>query len=1097
MFDKDTSKLIAAAPSLDGLDHEDLPKRLTNAYTSIVSARIRLRELAQAPSISEDAQILVREMQRLAFANEAFVSAAPERENRASAAFVAGAAHHVSLMAKRVSAKETVSTRLLINSISPEVSATLLFLIAEATADAAEMAKAISLPDHDSIERRVLVAITDLAKGDLKKITEIDYANIIVDASEDPVQSACTGLLYLLLTGLTMLANELLGLEPTTRELIHSTEIFTKVKNLCTQNIEVPQNFYAGSAISAYTGPRHLATLMLCVAKDLAPAAIVSIEPPNGPDAGQWTSMMKSIALRRPFLWRNHRSAVDSGYLKTGISSVVSFPTGAGKSTLSELKIASVLLSGKKVVFLAPTLALVEQTAKALKETFPLTAVERERGNPSLENEATIELPAISVMTTERCLSLLGYKQENFSEVGLLVFDECHLLHPGKTDKSRRAIDAMLCVLNFVFAAPSADLLLLSAMMKNTDEIANWIETVTERRCLALSLTWKPTRQVRGCVVYEADRIEELKHVLNTARAESTTKSVPAAIGKLLTAKPKALFSLQQTWISKERDNYLLLPLLDKEIPLSTSKNWYLTPNGNEVAGELAMASANQGLKTLVFVQTVPLAISAMNEIRLKKQGPPIKLNASELEWLEDTSMELGDFSYSYISMNESGEIDSLAVCHHALLLPSERYLHESLFKRRDGVNIMIATSTLAQGMNLPSEVVIIGGDSRFEDKANKLEQLEAHELLNAAGRAGRAGESSYGFVLVVPSKVVHFQDGNNEIHNHWNALQTIFAQSDQCVSIDDPLTALIDEMQIASQDQSTLLKYFISRLPVGNDDDIDKPARLILGKSLAAYRAKAANNEAQFNSSISAILAARKINIAANNLTWMDRLAAATGVPVAVVSVMHTSLKDVNFPDFSTMSTWLNWTLKWFEFYPQLFTVLMRDSTLSSIFGEKVFNDLQTDHARGAYALSYLEKPLHLWMAGATLSDIELAMGTKPGKIGNCNNARKFVLKLVPEIAFAFSLPLSIIVARKTATGDMDIDLPGLGLETLSSCIREGFDVPEKLALRAVLKGRLTRVAVHREFELIRSAVTPPLGPENIGGAMSRIREARTASKF
>jgi hypothetical protein len=41
MFDADTVALIAAAPHLDGLDLTTLPQRLTNAYASIVAARIR------------------------------------------------------------------------------------------------------------------------------------------------------------------------------------------------------------------------------------------------------------------------------------------------------------------------------------------------------------------------------------------------------------------------------------------------------------------------------------------------------------------------------------------------------------------------------------------------------------------------------------------------------------------------------------------------------------------------------------------------------------------------------------------------------------------------------------------------------------------------------------------------------------------------------------------------------------------------------------------------------------------------------------------------------------------------------------------------
>ena len=135
------------------------------------------------------------------------------------------------------------------------------------------------------------------------------------------------------------------------------------------------------------------------------------------------------------------------------------------------------------------------------------------------------------------------------------------------------------------------------------------------------------------------------------------------------------------------------------------------------------------------------------------------------------------------------------AASHHGLLLREERELHEALFKRPDGIDALFATSTLAQGMNLPSEVVIISGDSRFDPGADKMKKLEAHELLNAAGRAGRAGEGAQGFVLLVPSKVIDFDDQNNQISGHWMELQAIFEQADQCLVIEDPLRNLLDQI--------------------------------------------------------------------------------------------------------------------------------------------------------------------------------------------------------------------------------------------------------------------------------------------------------------
>ncbi|TIU14371.1 MAG: hypothetical protein E5W53_30730, partial [Mesorhizobium sp.] len=68
------------------------------------------------------------------------------------------------------------------------------------------------------------------------------------------------------------------------------------------------------------------------------------------------------------------------------------------------------------------------------------------------------QLKEIEVMTPERCLAMLSFAPEAFSDVGLLVFDECHLLSP-QSGKIRRALDGMLCVLAFNHIAPDADLL--------------------------------------------------------------------------------------------------------------------------------------------------------------------------------------------------------------------------------------------------------------------------------------------------------------------------------------------------------------------------------------------------------------------------------------------------------------------------------------------------------------------------------------------------------------------------------------------------------------------------------------------------------------
>ena len=67
----------------------------------------------------------------------------------------------------------------------------------------------------------------------------------------------------------------------------------------------------------------------------------------------------------------------------------------------------------------------------------------------------SIDFPEIIVTTPERCLMLQSLQPDGFAEVGLVMFDECHLLHPREADRSRRSIDAMLCLLNLTQLAPT------------------------------------------------------------------------------------------------------------------------------------------------------------------------------------------------------------------------------------------------------------------------------------------------------------------------------------------------------------------------------------------------------------------------------------------------------------------------------------------------------------------------------------------------------------------------------------------------------------------------------------------------------------------
>ena len=352
MFDATTAALIRAAPPLEGLDLDNLPKRLTEAFADIVSARIRLRG---ATAEEDDEALLgtIAELRHIAAAHETYAALLPNRENRASAAFVAASAHQaISLALRGANAPSHVD----IAAVSPDVCATLLFLLAEAHADAAEAAKRIvPAANAGPIERALLLAIRNLAQGRLGEIVGADEPEIDVDGNDLGFR-ALDALRLLLLRGVTNLARQLrlrVDVAPEAGGVVSASALFAQVRALASEPID-GAGVAGETLLSLYPGPLHLANLLLGLEGDLLGTALSRIPTPGGVDDNGWWQTLRRMAGQRPYLWRNHREAIAKSCLEQGVSSAISFPTGGGKSTLAELKIATALLRSERVIFLAP-----------------------------------------------------------------------------------------------------------------------------------------------------------------------------------------------------------------------------------------------------------------------------------------------------------------------------------------------------------------------------------------------------------------------------------------------------------------------------------------------------------------------------------------------------------------------------------------------------------------------------------------------------------------------------------------------------------------------------------------------------------------------
>lgn len=85
---------------------------------------------------------------------------------------------------------------------------------------------------------------------------------------------------------------------------------------------------------------------------------------------------------------------------------------------------------------------------------------------------------------------------------------------------------------------------------------------------------------------------------------------------------------------------------------------------------------------------------------------------------------------------------------HHAGLVESDRQIAHKLFEAGK-IQILIATSTLAWGVNLPAHLVIIKGTQFFDSKIEDYRDMDLTDILQMMGRAGRPAFDTSGTAIV------------------------------------------------------------------------------------------------------------------------------------------------------------------------------------------------------------------------------------------------------------------------------------------------------------------------------------------------------------
>jgi hypothetical protein len=409
-----------------------------------------------------------------------------------------------------------------------------------------------------------------------------------------------------------------------------------------------------------------------------------------------------------------------------------------------------------------------------------------------------------------------------------------------------------------------------------------------------------------------------------------------------------------------------------------------------------------------------------------------------------------------------------------------ERDLAERMFRRDNGAKVIVATPTLAQGLNLPAQLAVLAGDKRADSKNKGREDLEAHELLNAAARAGRAGHLANGVVLLVPEPVISFTEGENLDYDVIQKLRSILPEDDRCVSITDPLEVVLDRLmsgQLLDRD----VKYTLNRMAALNASSEEDAASIFnLDRSLGFYAAKKKNDESTFNEKIETLKSQIELTSTADPDKTLSILASQSGLPADLLNRLRSRIIAQIGGLPTTISGWLSWTIEWLAADAEARGLILEDITGSMLAatGRKKTDPLIVD------VLTEVLAGVLAWITGKTIFEIEVILGGSPdtgsATTKHCPRSRELAGTVIPR-GMSFILGLVSHVVQQVDPFDKQEGLDNELVELLSTAVRRGFDTPAKLQFALNNKKLIGRVQAHKAWTAQMTFFAGSIGEWNL----------------
>jgi hypothetical protein len=435
----------------------------------------------------------------------------------------------------------------------------------------------------------------------------------------------------------------------------------------------------------------------------------------------QWDRYLRTQALAdHPVVqvWPSQRQVLDAGLLdRRRPNLTVCMPTSGGKTHTAEWAILDALTTPPPpdelpplAIYVVPSRALAAEVERHLSSSLAPVGL-RVSGILGGAEHVDYELGMVMasdvlVLTAEKFDLLLRNDETVGERLTLLVADEGHILGSGD-----RGLRLELLLTRVKRRIPRARILLLSAVLPNGEDIAGWLDP--QGGHLA-DVAWSPSTLRLGVFSWRGPEEDGQRGFVD--------------------------------YVSDDTDDDFFVPYV---LTRRKARTRVHPQSKTDTAGALALHYQRLG-PVLIMAPKKDMTVSAANAVLAAAKTAGVQLGVGadgalarevreERERVARTVAANAGAAHPLVGMVRAG-----VGFHHADVPEEIRHALERAY-RAGALTILCATTTLAQGVNLPTKTVIVSGTSY-----GRGEEMLVRDFRNIAGRAGRAFQESEGHAILV-----------------------------------------------------------------------------------------------------------------------------------------------------------------------------------------------------------------------------------------------------------------------------------------------------------------------------------------------------------